>query len=198
MFPYIQCLVKRYCHTMTGHHLILGKMTDFLTGKTIDDSHDERLRQKVAKYLVQEKGYDKSDIRSGEKILVRCGENSALVPLDFRISIHSKTAMIVKYGPGSILTRHQPALAISRLVTPYQVPIVVITNGRAVDVLFGETGQRLGDGFEAIPSRERLTILLSKETCPMLSEKQIEMASRILYAYEIDDACPCDNTVCKL
>jgi hypothetical protein len=183
---------------MTGHHLILGETIDFLTGKTIEDSHDERLRQEVAKYLVQQKGYDKTDIRSGEKIFVSCGEKSALLPLDFRISFHGKTAMIVKYGPGSILTRHQPALALSRLVAPHQVPIVVVTNGRAVDVISGENGRRLGEGFEAIPSKQQLVMLVSGGTWPSLPEKQIEMASRILYAYEIDDACPCDNTVCRL
>lgn len=183
---------------MTGHHLILGKRVDFLTGKTIDDSHDERLRQKVAKCLVLQKGFDKSDIQPGEKILVRCGENSALVPLDFRISLHRKTAMIVKYGPGSIVTRHQPALALSRLVSPYQVPVVVVTNGRTVEVLSGESGKLLGEGFVAIPSKKRLVMLVSDKAWPPLPEKQIEMASRILYAYEIDDACPCDDTVCRL
>ena len=183
---------------MTGHHLILGELVDFLTGKVIEDSHDERLRQEVAKYLVQQKGYSKADIQAGEKILVSCGENSALLPLDFRVSLHGKTAMIVKYGPGSILTRHQPALALSRLVASYQVPIVVVTNGRAADVLSGGNGSRLGEGFGAIPSKQQLMILVSRETWPSVSEKQIEMASRIIYAYEIDDACLCDNTVCRL
>lgn len=182
---------------MTGHHLILGELTDFLTGKTIEDSHDERLRQKVVKYLVEQKGFDKADIRSGEKILVACGENSALVPLDFRVSLQGRTAMIVKYGPGSILTRHQPALALSRLVTPYQVPIVMVTNGRSVDVISGESGRRLGEGFEAVPSRQQLLAVVKDASWPSLSEKQIEMASRVLYAYEIDDACPCDTSVCR-
>jgi hypothetical protein len=183
---------------MTGHHLILGELVDFLTGKTIEDSHDERLRQAVAKYLVHQKGYDKTDIRAGEKIHVYCGENRALVPLDFRISLHGKTAMIVKYGPGSILTRHKPALALSRLVAPYQVPVVVVTNGRAVDVISGENGRHSGDGFGAIPSKQRLLTIASRENWSQLPEKQIEMASRILYAYEIDGACPCDDTICRL
>lgn len=198
MLPYIQHLVKRYCLSMTGHHLILGEMIDFLTGKTIEDSHDERLRQEIARYLVEHKGYDKTDIRPAEKILVRCGENRARIPLDFRIFLHGKTAMIVKYGPGSIVTRHQSALALSRLVAPYQVPVVIVTNGLAVDVISGKNGRRLGEGFDAIPSKQHLMMLVSGMTWTPLSDKQIEMASRILYAYEIDGACPCDNTVCRL
>ena len=50
---------KRITDKMAGHHLILGEITDFITGKTIEDTHDERYRQKIAKFLVNEKGYDK-------------------------------------------------------------------------------------------------------------------------------------------
>jgi hypothetical protein len=106
--------------------------------------------------------------------------------------------MIVKYGPGSILTRRRPTLALSRLVAPYQVPFVVVTNGRDAEVLSGDSSRRLGEGLDAIPSRERLLRLAAVAGWAPLTEKQIEMESRILYAYEIDDACPCDDTICKL
>lgn len=183
---------------MTGHHLILGELADFLTGKTIEDTHDERLRQEVARGLVLQKGYDRQDIRSREKISIACNDKRAQVPLDFRIVLHQRTAMIVKYGPGSILTRRRPALALSRLVAPYQVPFVVITNGRDAEVLSGDSGRRLGEGLDAIPGKNRLLRLVAVAGWAPLTEKQIEMESRILYAYEIDDACPCDDTVCKL
>jgi hypothetical protein len=183
---------------MTGHHLILGELVDFLTGNTIEDSHDERLRQEVAKALVLQKEYDRKNIHCREKITVLCGENSAMVPLDFRIVLQRRTAMIVKYGPGSILTRHRPALALSRLAAPYQVPIVVVTNGREADILSGDSGRRLGEGLAAIPSKNELLRLVAVAAWKPLTERQIEMESRILYAYEIDGACPCDDTVCKL
>lgn len=183
---------------MTGHHLILGELVDFLTGKTIEDTLDERLRQEVAKSLVLQLGYEREDIRAGEKIPVTCNENRALIPLDFRIVLHQRTAMIVKYGPGSILTRRRPALALSRLAAPYQVPFVVVTNGRDSEVLSGDSGRRLGEGLDAIPTKSRLLRLVAVAGWAPLTEKQIEMESRILYAYEIDGACPCDDTVCKL
>ncbi len=183
---------------MAGHHFVFGELIDFLTGKTIEDTHDERLRQEVARRLVLQKGYAKESILPGEKIIVSCGENRAQVPLDFRILIHHRTAMIVKYGPGSILTRRRSALALSRLSAPYQVPVVVVTNGRNAEVLSGDSGRCLGEGLDAIPSRSELTHLISVATWKPLTEKQIEMESRILYAYEIDDACPCDDTICKL
>ena len=48
--------------TEKKHHLVLGEMTDYLTGKTVEDNHDERLRQKIARFLVERKGYGKKDV----------------------------------------------------------------------------------------------------------------------------------------
>jgi len=183
---------------MTGHHLVLGELADFLTGKTLEDTHDERLRQEIARALVLQKGYGREDILAGEKVTVSCNGKSARIPLDFRIVLHQRTSMIVKYGPGSILTRRRPALALSRLVAPYQVPFVVVTNGRDAEVLSGDSGRRLGEGLDAIPAKERLLRLVAVAGWAPISEKQIEMESRILYAYEVDDACPCDDTICRL
>ena len=45
---------------MGGHHLIMGELEDFLTGEVLADTHDERYRQKIARYLVEEKGYPAS------------------------------------------------------------------------------------------------------------------------------------------
>jgi hypothetical protein len=83
-------------------------------------------------------------------------------------------------------------------VAPYQVPFVVVTNGRDAEVLSGDSGRCLGEGLDAIPSKEWLLRLVAVAGWTPLTEKQIEMESRILYAYEIDDACPCDDTICKL
>jgi len=147
---------------------------------------------------VSQKGYRRADIRSGEKITVSCNENKALIPLDFRILLHERTAMIIKYGPGSVLTRRRPALALSRLVAPYQVPIVVITNGQDAEILSGDSGRCLGEGLDAIPAKSQLLRLIAVAGWKPLAEKRIEMESRILYAFEIDGACPCDDTVCRL
>jgi hypothetical protein len=96
------------------------------------------------------------------------------------------------------LTRRRPALALSRLVAPYQIPIVVITNGQDAEILSGDSGRCLGEGLDAIPAKHKLLKLIAVAGWKPLTEKRIEMESRILYAYEIDGACPCDDTVCKL
>jgi hypothetical protein len=184
---------------MTGHHLILGTLIDFVTGEILPDTLDERYRQKLARLLVEACGFRKKDIHPRKELTV-CGAGGirAIVRIDFLVSLSEKIGMIVKFGPGSLVTRHRPSLAASRLVAPYQVPVAVVTNGETADVLDGKSGRIIGEGLSAVPPREALSALMASADFSCLSPKRREMESRILYAYEVDGACPCDDSVMRL
>jgi hypothetical protein len=185
---------------MGGHHLILGKIHDFITGDILDDTHDERYRQKIARFLVSEKDYDKHDIRSHTPLVVVAGSRKGRLWVDFTVSIDDRMAMVIKYAPGSLVTRYRPTLAISRLVASYQVPVVVVTNGETADILDGESGVLTASGFDQIPSRVDLVKKVRQNTTSFspISFKRAEMEARIVYAYEIDGGCPCDDTTCRI
>ncbi len=183
---------------MDGHHLILGETTDFITGDPIPDTHDERYRQNIARLLVNKKSYDKSEIKPRHELLVRAGEKKAIIRIDFLITIKDRTLMIIKYGPGSITTRHRPALSASRLVAPYQVPVVVVTNGVDADILDGQTGKVISNGLDSIPLKQDLLNLSEKFIFGEIPECRAEAESRLLYAYEVDGSCPCDDTICRI
>jgi hypothetical protein len=179
---------------MNGHHLILGRTTDVITGETLADTHDERYRQKIARLLVDTLGYDRTEVVSGKRVRIRVDEKSALIRLDFAIRMSGKTMMIIKYGPGSLVSRHRLSLALSRVMEPFQIPVVVVTNGEDADILSGETGKKIGSGLDEIPSKTALDVLSRNAPGRPITEKQVEMESRIVYAFEIDDKCPCDDT----
>ena len=181
-----------------GHHLILGRLEDFLSGETLDDTHDERYRQHIARMLVEEKGYLKNDIRPRHKLLVKAGSQSAMVMVDFLLHLGEKIAMIVKYGPGSLVTRRRPCVAASRLVAPYQVPIAVVTNGEDAEIIAGDTGKVIAAGLDSIPLKSDLENRAAAFGFKPISSSRAELESRIVYAFEVDGACPCDDTVCKL
>ncbi len=183
---------------MSGHHLVLGRLTDFLTGAELADTHDERYRQNLARLLVLGKGYRKEEIEPRRPLAVQAGSRRAVVFVDFVISLEGRAAMIVKYGPGSLVTRHRPVLAAARLVAPYQVPVAVVTNGEAADVLDGATGRVLASGLEAVPSRDELAAVAAGARFDAVAPGRAEMEARIVYCYEIDGACPCDDSVCRL
>ena len=117
---------------MNGHHLILGEVEDFITGQRLKDTHDERYRQKIARLLVVHKGYRKADIEPRRKLVVQADDRKAIVKIDFVINLSNRACMIIKFGPGSIVTRRRPVLAASRILVPYQIPVAVVTNGTAV------------------------------------------------------------------
>lgn len=182
----------------SGHHLILGELVDVITGQVLADTHDERYRQKLAKILMNDRGFLRSEIQSRISLRVAAGANCAVVKVDLAATLSGRIVMIVKYGPGSLVTRHRPALAASRLLAPYQIPVVVVTNGEDADILDGPTGEVTASGLAAIPSRTALAARCADFPFPPISGKRAEMESRIVYTYEVDGACPCDDTVCRL
>ena len=183
---------------MGGHHLILGEINDFITGEAIKDTHDERYRQKIARLLIHQKGYLKTDVHLRNSLRVQAGENRAIIKIDFSIRVADKICMIIKYGPGSIVTRRRPLLAASRILAPYQIPIAVITNGEDAEVLEGFSGNVISQGLETIPSKPQLIKIAARDHFNLVAADRAEMESRILYCFEVDGSCPCDDNICKL
>jgi hypothetical protein len=177
---------------MEGHHLILGRITDYITGETLVDTHDERYRQKLARWLVDTLGYRKAEISPRKKITVTVGGKIGSVMVDIAVIIGGKIPMIVKYGAGSLITRHRLTLALARLVAPYQVPLALITNGRDADLLDVASGNVISSGLGTIPAKADLVDRAKDFTYAPVSRKRAEMERRILYAFEIDDNCVCN------
>lgn len=183
---------------MSGHHLILGECSDFLTGETLQDTLDERYRQQLAQLLVESKGFLKSDITPRVPLRVTAGGKCAQLQIDFAVFIEETIAMILKFGPGSLTTRHRPALAASRLLAPYQIPVAVVTNGQDADILDGFSGKRIGRGLAGIPTRKELAGRMAALKRVPVSPQRAAIESRVLYAYDVDGSCPCDDTICRL
>ncbi len=183
---------------MGGHHLILGTLRDFITGDVLEETHDERYRQKLARMLVEEKGYAPTEVRPRVPLIVAAGDRRGRLYVDFLVSVDERMAMVVKYGPGSLVTRYRPGIALSRLVASYQVPVVVVTNGETADILDGASGKLRASGFDGIPSRETLRRHLTPDRFPPIPPQRAEMEARIVYAFEIDGGCPCDDTACRI
>lgn len=183
---------------MSDHHLILGTITDFISADTLDDTLDERHRQLIGHLLVEKKGYRKSQITPRHELEIRIPEKCARLLVTYIINIEDRIAMLIQYGPGSLVTRHRPALAMARLVTKYQIPRVVVTNGEQADTLDGSSGALLNTGLENIPNCDELTRFVQQHTWKVISRERAEMESRILMAFEVDDRCPCDDAICTI
>lgn len=183
---------------MTGHHLILGELDDIITGECIKDTHDERYRQKIAGLLIDCKGYLKGDIEPRKSLLVQAGDKRAIIKIDFLINLSDRLCMIINYGPGSLVTRHRPVLAAARVVAPYQIPVAVVTNGEDAEILDGSSAKVLSRGLDSIPSKTELHEMADRFDFNLIPTELAVMESRILYCYEVDDSCACDEDICKI
>ena len=182
---------------MGGHHLVLGEIKDYVTGEVLVDTHDERYRQKVARVLVEDKEYKKEDLQPRVPIDLNIDGKQARIRLDLMVCIDGQVAMLVKYAPGSLTTRHQVALAASRLLAPYQVPLSVVTNGKEADIIDNHSTIVIAEGLDGIFSRGALVDYLNAHAPIFVADRHRDMAARILYAYEVDGRCPCDDTICE-
>ncbi len=177
------------------HHMIYGSLIDYVTGETLVDTDDERYRQKLARLLVEEKGFAKSDIKMRHRIETLFASQFVVSKIDLVVSIAGQRVMILRYGPGSLVTRERPALAAARVLEENQViPLAVVTNGEDAELLDSRTGKMLGSGLAAIPTREAvLTMLPGLDFSPWPDNRR-EPELRILNAFDVESCCaggPC-------
>ena len=80
---------------MCAHELVLGETTDFITGGKLVDTIDERARQKIARFLVEEKGFLKDEIRVRQKIRLQLDGETGAFRVDFLVKLEGKAFMVI-------------------------------------------------------------------------------------------------------
>ena len=181
-----------------GHKRILGKTIDYITGREITDTDDERYRQKLARFLVEEKGYAREEIESKRRLEMTIGNKRVLSMVDFVVKVEGKAFLAIRYGPGSLVTRERPALALARILENYLVPFTVVTNGEDAEVLDTFSGSVIGTGIDALPHRSAAVEQLRNIKFHHLPVKQLEAEQRILSAYDwLEHSLECDENWCE-
>ncbi|OIP46951.1 MAG: hypothetical protein COX17_07310 [Deltaproteobacteria bacterium CG23_combo_of_CG06-09_8_20_14_all_60_8] len=177
--------------TDLSHHFIYGACTDYLTGASLVDTDDERYRQKLARLLVEEKGYDRAELTARQTIETQFAGQFTVSRIDLVVSCQDRRFMVVRYGPGSLVTRERPAIAAARVLEAnYQMPLAVVTNGEDAELLDTATGQVLGTGLAAIPSRaEAVALLPALHFLPPLPDARRERELRILNVFDVEVCC---------
>ena len=178
--------------------LVLGELQDYLTGETIADTADERLRQRVARHLVEQSGYALADIaaRAAHEIeSAHAASGVETVVIDFVVSVRKRAGLVIRYGPGSLVSRERPTIAAARRLEPAcVVPIAVATNGRDARILDAVTKKLIATGLDRIPTRAELARRLEDQEPTVLSAEHRAAEGRILLAYDhIDRTCGCDG-----
>jgi hypothetical protein len=174
-----------------SHHLVYGTLKDLLTGEELVDTDDERIRQQISRMMVDERGYRPDELQPRLTIETLFTRNFVTSTIDLTVLIEGRQTMIVRYGPGSLVSRERSALAAARVLNDeYRIPLAVVTNGRDALLLDTITGAVLDQGMGAIPERNRLISMLpSLSFLPPQDAEKREREKRILNAFDLERCC---------
>jgi len=159
-------------------------ITDFVTGEKIPDVGAEANRQTVERVLIAEKGYTKKDIEVDAPLEVTIGDESYCSSVDLVVSVDSTRYMAIKCAPGSLGSREREIVSAARLLDEYQIPVSVVSDGKTAMVLDTVSGEKIGEGLDAIPSKRALQEKAKSLKLQPLSEKRSEREKLIFRSYD--------------
>ena len=174
-----------------SHHLVYGTLKDYLTGEELTDTDDERLRQQISKMMVETLGYRRQDLEPRLFIDTLFTRNFVRSTIDLTVTLDGRQFMIIRYGPGSLVSRERAALAAARLLNrSYRIPLAVVTNARDAVLLDTVTAKVLKEGMQSIPDRQEAVRLLPHLVFlpPQDEDKRIR-EQRILNAFDLERCC---------
>ncbi len=126
---------------------------DFITGREIPDVGSEGNRQQVERILVEDKGYAKDEIEVDAPIEVAVRGEVYRSKIDLLVRVNGVPFLAIKCAAASLGSWEREILAAARLRGSVQVPLSMVSDGAAVVVLDTVSGRKLGEGWNAAPSR---------------------------------------------
>jgi len=160
--------------------MILDQVTDYITGKEIDNVGAEASRQIFEKFLVETKGYAKSDILVDVPLTVQFKEEDYSSVIDLIVSLKDRPFMAITCVAGSIGSYEREILAGARLVYDHIIPFAVSTDARSAILKDAVTGETIGQGLDAIPDYSQAKVRL-KEIEPTPLDPKKRSGEMIIY-----------------
>jgi hypothetical protein len=164
-------------------------ITDFVTGREIPNVGAEENRQAVARYLVNEKGYSKDDIRVDVNIELTIAGTPYRSQVDLVVQTKdgSLPIMAIKCAAGSLGSREREIVAAARLLENYQIPYAVVSDGKTALVLDTVSGKKTGEGMAAIPSKKAAIRMLDSYRPIRLPADRLAREKLIFRTYDIEN-----------
>ncbi len=164
---------------------IFIKVPCFLTGKLVLDTDRERIRQKIAKFMVNEKGYNIAEFQLDREIYIEANNEKIVSFVDLVVRINDRSLMIVRCAPGSVITREAGTVAAARLLEKdYIVPWAVQANLFDASFIDVKKKKAIGYGWDSIPTRAGLIKMTSDWPPPKLPPNRAPLERQILYSYD--------------
>lgn len=162
-----------------------AKVPCYVTGRLVLDTDRERIRQKLARFLVEEKGYRLSDLQLDGEIRIEVMGVKLVSLVDIAVVVDGRVLMILRGGPGSVVTRETGTVAAARLfVEDYIVPWAVQANLFDCALLDVRRKRAVAYGYPSIPSRTELLDMTREWPPPKLPPERVPVERQLLYSYD--------------
>lgn len=161
-------------------------INDFITGKAVRNIGAEASRQAFEKFLVIEKGYDKTDIKVGEPLTVQFKGEDYNSSIDLIVFCNEKAVMAITCVAGSIGSYEREILAGARLLYEYQIPFAVSTDGQNAVILDTLTGKTIGKNLDDILSKSQAQTRLNPLEYQPLDENRKEREMIIYRSFNLE------------
>ncbi len=159
-----------------------GTLTDYLTGERRDRTTYEDLRQALARYLVEELGYEPSRLAPRFSVSYAAGGAGAAREVDIAVlSPEGAPLLVLVFCPGQVHTYAREVTALARLAGP--APLAVVTDMREAELFCVADGAVLARGLASLPRPAELAALAAAHPHPPLDAVRRDRESRILHAY---------------
>lgn len=167
------------------HEVSLGGMlTDYLTGKPIEETTYEEFRQALARLLVEEKGYPREGLKAKVPLVFtidgeETGRHIDLVAYDET----GAPLVLVIFCAGDVGSFERETVSCARLFPGGPVPIAIATDSIGASILDTATGDCRATGVRAIPTWAEAQAVDAATLRTPLSPERRAREERILHAY---------------
>lgn len=180
------------------HETFLGQtMTDYLSGQPIEATTYEDIRQALARMLVEEKGYPRSQLQS--KVPIRFTVDGQDV--EHRVDLvaldpQGQAVAIIIFCAGDVLSYVRETVAAARLVPQGPASLAMVTDTQsAICVCVADGSVQYEGGYHALPTWSAMLDLARQCPPEELSAAKQNTEQRLLYTFRgligcCSDACP--------
>lgn len=167
------------------HEVSLGGMlTDYLTGKSIEETTYEEFRQALAQFLVEKKGYPKNGMKAKVPLVFKIdgeetGRHIDLVAYDDA----GRPVVLVIFCAGDVGSFERETVSCARLLPGGPVPVAIASDSIGASILDVKSGECVATGVRSIPTWEEALAIDAKNPRIPLPDERRRKEERILHAY---------------
>jgi hypothetical protein len=93
--------------------------------------------------------------------------------------------MAIKSAAGSLNSWEREIVSAARLLDRYQLPISVVSDGETALVIDTVSGKKIGQGMQAIPSKNHAQAMMDTTRLRPVSEKRLRKEMLIFRSYDM-------------